>query len=211
MNRNEICFEMMEYAIRNGYWRLAWTAWGISRSSGPPPHDAVERMADSLLEDIRSMLDRLEKMALGKNDAPGLEYVHTMRNAFSENPFEKAVGCTLAEGRDRAILEMTDPRGYVYNGYNRSLHEMCHTLLRHEPYNVSCFRSFLAYSTVVALFSKKTFPDMKHDGTYEHELGKRFTSVDRMFRFEDDGKERTEILFNLKNAFAHGRVIWDGS
>ena len=155
------------------------------------------------------MLDRKEKMA--PKNASGLEYIRVMRKVFSENPFEQAVGCTLAERREGEILRMTDPRGYRYNGYSRTLHEMCRTLMRHKPFDTSCFKSFLAYSMVVVLFSKKTFPDMKHDGTYEKELGKKFADVDRMFRFEDDGMEHTNILFHLKNAFAHGRVVWDGS
>lgn len=168
-------------------------------------------MVNSLLGDMQLMLDTLEKNAQDKKDAPGMEYVRIMRKVFSKNPFEQAIGCRLEEGHDREILEMTDPRGYAYNDYNCSLHKMCHTLLRHEPYDISCFKSFLAYSTVVVLFSKKTFPDMTHDKTYERRLGNKFAVVDRVFRFEDDGEERTDILFHLKNAFAHGRVIGDGS
>ena len=164
-------------------------------------------MVNALLEDMRLILDTHEKNAWDKKDAPVMEYVRIMRKVFSKNLFQQAIECRLAEGYDRKILEMTDPKGYAYNDYNCSLHKMCHTLLRHEPYDISCFKSFLAYSTVVVLFSKKTFPDMKHDWTYERRLGDSFAVVDRMFHFEDDGEERTDILFHLKNAFAHGRVI----
>ena len=173
----------------------------------------IQEIVETVQDDMITMAtDKEEEVKAIDTKAPGLEYIRILKEVFQDRYlFKPILDAKLVDSCDKTIFDNIDMRRYRYNDYNHQLCLICHALIHKQSIDIDIFRSFLAFSLVINLFSKKTILRTTKI-VREEDIGKDFSDVDDLFffRYEDDSLEKDKVLFHLKNAFAHGRIQTDG-